>query len=148
MSGDFWKIEFNGKDIIYIRNTTKFYPIGNTYDSVINYTSDDNSIIAVVDGDDRLSNSKAVNRISYVYDTENKWLVWSQHRNTNGNIGQSRSLPSDDVIYNNRNYWSVTHFRTSKAFLYKKLNKTDMMDPFVDGSYYTYAGDAAFYSIY
>jgi hypothetical protein len=81
MSGDFWKIEFNGKDIIYIRNTTKFYPIGNTYDSVINYTSDDNSIIAVVDGDDRLSNSKAVNRISYVYDTENKWLVWSQHRN-------------------------------------------------------------------
>jgi hypothetical protein len=39
MSGDFWKIEFNGKDIIYIRNTTKFYPIGNTYDSVINYTS-------------------------------------------------------------------------------------------------------------
>jgi hypothetical protein len=42
-----------------------------------------------------------------------------QHRNTNGNIGQSRSLPSDDVIYNNRNYWSVTHFRTSKAFLYK-----------------------------
>jgi hypothetical protein len=41
-----------------------------TYDSVINYTSDDNSIIAVVDGDDRLSNSKAVNRISYVYDTE------------------------------------------------------------------------------
>jgi hypothetical protein len=65
MSGDFWKIEFNGKDIIYIRNTTKFYPI--TYDSVINYTSDDNSIIAVVDGDDRLSNSKAVNRISYVY---------------------------------------------------------------------------------
>jgi hypothetical protein len=32
------------------------------------------SIIAVVDGDDRLSNSKAVNRISYVYDTENKMV--------------------------------------------------------------------------
>jgi hypothetical protein len=29
----------------------------------------------VVDGDDRLSNSKAVNRISCMY-TENKWLVW------------------------------------------------------------------------
>jgi hypothetical protein len=33
---------------------------------------------------------KLWNRISYVYDTENKWLVWSQHRNTNGGIGQSR----------------------------------------------------------
>jgi hypothetical protein len=35
-----------------------------------------------------------------------KWLVWSQHKNTNGSVGQSNH--SDDMIYSGRNYWSVT----------------------------------------
>ncbi len=144
MEGDDWKTNFEGKDILFIRNKTKFYPIGNTYDSVINHTSNDDAIIAVVDGDDRLSSSKSVKKIYDIYEKYDKWLVWSQHRNTNGNVGQSRPLPTDDIIYSTRNYWSVTHFRTSKAFLFKKLNKNDMMDPFVENSFYTYAGDAAF----
>lgn len=144
IKGDLVKTKYGNKDVLFIRNTEKMYPVGNTYDSVINYVNNDNAIIGVVDGDDSLTSSKAVNKINKIYEEEDKWLVWSQHKNTNGSLGQSMALPSDETIYNNRNYWSVTHFRTSKAFLFKKIDKKDLMDPFIENSYYTFAGDAAF----
>jgi glycosyltransferase involved in cell wall biosynthesis len=131
-------------DILFIKNTKKLYPVGNTYESVINNVENHDSIIGVVDGDDRLISVDAVKKIMNIYDSQDKWLVWSQHVNTNGSMGQSKHLPSDDIIYSNRNYWSVSHFRTSKAFLFDKINKNDLIDPFVRESYYTFSGDAAF----
>jgi glycosyltransferase involved in cell wall biosynthesis len=135
---------YNGKDVIFIRNKSKLYPVGNTYESVIDYVEDENSIIGVVDGDDRLYVSDAVSKINKIYETQDKWFVWSQHINSDGSAGQSKKLPPDDFISSSRNYWSTSHFRTSKTFLFKKLNKTDILDPFVPNSYYTFSGDAAF----
>lgn len=133
-----------GGDIIFIRNKKKLYPVGNTYESVIEYVEDPESIIGVVDGDDKLVSNDAVKKIMEVYETQDKWMVWSQHQNTDGSRGQSMSLPPDSVIYNNRNYWSTSHFRTSKAGLFFKIKKDDIIDPFVPESYYTFSGDAAF----
>jgi hypothetical protein len=55
-----------------------------------------------------------------------KWLVWSQHKNTNGSVGQSNH--SDDMIYSGRNYWSVTPEHLNR-FCFKLLDKKDLMDP-------------------
>jgi glycosyltransferase involved in cell wall biosynthesis len=137
-------INFLGKDIIFIRNSEKLYPVGNTYDSVLNYVDNDNAIIGVVDGDDKLLVSNAISKISKIYDEKDKWMVWSQHKKSTGGNGESKPLPPDEIIYSGRNYWSASHFRTNKAFLFKKLNKNDLLDPFIENSYYTYAGDAAF----
>gem|GEM_PF-2112309 len=144
-SEDVFKTQFMGKDIIYVRNNIKFYPLGNTYDSVMNYVDNRESIIGVVDGDDSLISTDAICKIMEIYDKyPDKWLVWSQHKNSTGEIGQSKPLPSDEQIYSNRDYWAVTHFRTSKAGLYYKLKRSHLMDPFVENSFYTYSGDAAF----
>jgi|688.fasta_scaffold205008_3 glycosyltransferase involved in cell wall biosynthesis len=138
------KTKYNEKDVIFIRNTEKLYPVGNTYESVLDFVDNDKSIIGVVDGDDKLLKTDAVSKIYQIYQSTNVWMVWSQHQNSNGTIGISKPLPSNQEIYSNRNYWSVTHFRTSLAFLYKKLDKNDIMDPFIPNSYFTYSGDAAF----
>lgn len=133
------------KDVLYIKNSAKYYPVGNTYDSVINYVNNDDAIIGVVDGDDALYSPQSVKIIYEAYlNNPNKWLIWSQHINSDGSLGVSRPLPPDSLIYSNRNYWSVSHFRTSKAFLYNELDINDLKDPFVENSYYTFAGDAAF----
>jgi glycosyltransferase involved in cell wall biosynthesis len=136
--------KFNGKDFIYIRNNKKLYPVGNTYESVINHVDNLNSTIGVVDGDDKFLTRNAISKIEEIYKNEDKWMVWSQHKNSNGTIGSSKSLPGNDIIYSNRNYWSVTHFRTSKSFLFHNLNKDDLLDPFDKTSYYKFCGDAAF----
>ena len=142
---DEFQTNFMGKDIIYVRNSKKLYPVGNTYESVINYVDNRDAIIGVVDGDDSLSNINAISKVNNVYEgNKDLWLVWSQHSCSNGQSGQSKPLPPDNVIYNNRNYWSVSHFRTSKIGLFYKLSPEDLKDPFVNDSYYTFAGDAAF----
>lgn len=135
---------FNDKDVIFVRNSKKLYPIGNTYESVISYVANEDAIIGVVDGDDRLAKSTAVKTIYKAYQGTDKWMIWSQHASSSGRAGQSGPLPPDSVIYNGRQYWSVTHFRTSKARLFHKLNSKDLKDPFVDSQYYTFSGDAAF----
>lgn len=143
--GDEIMTSFMGKDVIYIRNKSKLYPLGNTYESVINYVDNDDAIIGVVDGDDALTSALSVQKIYDVYVNDpSKWLVWSQHKCSNGQPGQSRPLPPDNVIYSNRNYWSVTHFRTSRAKLFHNLDTEDLKDPFVPNTYYTFSGDAAF----
>jgi glycosyltransferase involved in cell wall biosynthesis len=142
---DEFKTTLMGKDIIYIRNSEKLYPIGNTYDSVINYVDNEDAVIGVVDGDDRLSKRQSVSTIYSIYDENpDKWLVWSQHRSSDGSPGQSKPLPSDEVLYSSRDYWSVTHFRTCKKSLYHKLDIKDLMDPFTDEKFSSFAGDAAF----
>jgi|TARA_R110000772_G_C13295540_1_gene438399 glycosyltransferase involved in cell wall biosynthesis len=142
---DKFMVSFMGKDVLYIKNTSKFYPIGNTYDSVMKYVDNNNSIIGVVDGDDMLSKRQAVSTMVDIYDENpDKWLVWSQHRSSDGSPGQSKPLPSDEVLYSSRNYWSVTHFRTCKKSLYHKLDIKDLMDPFTGEKFSSFAGDAAF----
>lgn len=139
------KTKINGKDVIFIRNEEKYYPVGNTYDSVMRFVKNKETIVGVVDGDDLLTKRTAVQKIQYIYDTNpDKWMVWSQHTKSTGGVGESKPMPSDNIIYSGREYWSVTHFRTSKAGLFYKLDKKDLMDPFVEESYYTFAGDAAF----
>jgi glycosyltransferase involved in cell wall biosynthesis len=136
--------KFNKKDFIYIRNQKKLYPVGNTYESVMNYVDNKESIIGVVDGDDRLCVRDAVSKINQAYENSDKWMVWSQHQKSDKGMGESRPLPNDTIIYSTRNYWSVTHFRTSKCFLFHMLNKQDLMDPFEKDKYYMFSGDAAF----
>lgn len=142
---DKFKTQYMGKDVIYYRNDEKLYPLGNTYESAVKMVKNPNAVIGVVDGDDMLANRNAVKLVNDSYcEDENRWLVWSQHVNSNGTPGQSRSLPPDSVIYGSRNYWSVTHFRTSKVGLFHKLKEEDLIDPFHKDSYYRFSGDAAF----
>ncbi len=134
-----------GKDVIFVNNKFKLYPIGNTYESVMKYVDNKDAIIGVVDGDDSLIGSKAVQKVYDIYQEDpNRWLVWSQHVNQDGSTGQSTPMPPDSLIYESRTYWVVSHFRTSRVGLFHKLNPEDLKDPFVENSYYTYAGDAAF----
>jgi glycosyltransferase involved in cell wall biosynthesis len=139
---------FDGRDVMYIRNNRKFYGGGNTYDSAINYVVDKQSIIGVVDGDDKLIDGKALTKISEIYDRLDMWMVWSQHRIKSGmgdcKIGCSTPLPPDDVIYATRAYWAVSHFRTCRAWLFNQIEPVDLEDPFCPQSFCKVAADAAF----
>lgn len=141
------KGKFMGKDILYIRNFTKYYGGGNTYDSVINNVCNKLSIVGVVDGDDWLIDEYAVEKIRSVYSEHDVWQVWSQHQPKTleaiGLKGYSSILPDDSIIYSNRNYWSVSHFRTCLAWLYSEICRDDLIDPFDGSPFCRFAADAA-----
>ena len=141
------KTRINGKDVLFIRNKEKLYPAGNTYDSVIKWVSNSASVIGVVDGDDELICPVAVSEIYNVYEQKRKWLVWSQHQPKSTILtcdgGYSSSLPPDEIIYSTRNYWAVSHFRTCKAWLFNKIDRRDLNDPFIEIPFIKLASDGA-----
>ena len=135
------------KDVLFIRNSKKFFGGGNTYDSVMNYVDNSSAIVGVVDGDDWLIDEYAIAKISAVYSERDVWQVWSQHQSKalsfSGDAGYSSHLPDDTRIYSSRNYWSVSHFRTCLAWLYGLIRREDLIDPFDRSPFFRFAGDAA-----
>lgn len=137
----------NGKDILLISNTLKFYGGGNTYDSAINYVDNMEAIIGVVDGDDYLISDLALTKVMNIYKVLDVWLVWSQHQPKtfiNQSLpGYSNKLPANKIIYQDRNYWCVSHFRTCKAWLFHEIDRADLYDPFCPNLFCQFAADAS-----
>lgn len=110
-------------DVIFIRNIRKMWQAGNIHTSITDYIDNDNAIIFNVDGDDMLIDDDSVFKQIYdIYNNSNYLMVWSQHRRTSGNRGYSAKLPDGDLMYRTRHYWSISHLRTFKVKLYKKIN--------------------------
>lgn len=135
-----------GKDVMFLRNKAKHYGVGNTYDSAVNYVGNKDAIIGILDGDDRLTDEHALEKIQRRYVTKDVWLVWSQHQAKTlvgcPVTGHSRPLPPDTTIYSTRDYWAVTHFRTCKAWLYDQVDRESLRDPFCDELFFRFSGDA------
>ena len=130
------------------KNEIKKHPLGNIYESAIDYIDNPESIVGIVDGDDKLQVNNAISKMKQLYDNnKNLLLAWSQHECTSKDylpaMGKSKKLPTDEVIYNsynNRYYWSVDHFRTNKVWLFHKLDKKDLI---YENTYFPFCGDAA-----
>lgn len=143
--------KFKDRDIIFIKNKEKLNATGNVYESAMEYVEDD-SVYGVVDGDDYLCKSYSVSRVMEEYEkNDNTWLVWSQHKLTSASndpqanvAGMSRELPPDSVLYQSRQYWSVSHFRTNKKFLFNHLKEDALQDLEDPSLYYEVCGDAAY----
>jgi glycosyltransferase involved in cell wall biosynthesis len=75
------KTKYNEKDVIFIRNTEKLYPVGNTYESVLDFVDNDKSIIGVVDGDDKLLKTDAVSKIYQIGHNTKIQMVLLEYQN-------------------------------------------------------------------
>ena len=147
-SNEFY-IKNKTRNVIYIENPNKLYAGGNTYETVIKYIDNPYSIIGVVDGDDYLLTVDAVSTVYQAYrNNPEKWLIWTQHasreRDKWNMVGYSKPVPTDEVIYANRKYWSISHFRTCLAGLFNLIDPADLADPKNPTTYAKVCGDASF----
>ena len=101
-------------------------------------SSEDDFICGIIDGDDRLCNTKALSLISDSYSRGNH-IVWTQYdRDDNGECVSS-SLPSDADPY--KYPWVSSHFRTFGSWVYDKISQYNFVDE--DGNYFKRAYDQA-----
>ena len=133
------RCKFCNRDVIYIKNQKKMYSLGNIVESVKEFTEDD-SIIAVVDGDDELFCTDAFSAVWEVYRDLNKWVVWTQYMHRTGGIGHCKMIPE---TYLDRNHWDSSHMRTMKSFLIKNIKWEDLKDIDGEDRYMHTAGDCA-----
>jgi glycosyltransferase involved in cell wall biosynthesis len=128
------------KRFILIKNKEKMYQPGN-YDQVIRELNiDDSEICVEVDGDDWLPDRNVLQRINKVYEDENIWLANGSFKYSDGRNGFAKK---PEIIGDIRNtIFTMSHIRTWKSFLWKKINQEDLKDE--NGKYWEVAGDLSF----
>jgi glycosyltransferase involved in cell wall biosynthesis len=130
----------NDSRFILIENQSKLYQTGN-YDQIINSKDiDDDEICVEVDGDDWLPDSNVFTRINEVYKDPNVWMTSGSFRYHDGRTG----FASPPTKFSNvrKQTFTLSHLRTWKSWLWKKINPEDLKDE--NDNYWNVAGDLSF----
>lgn len=116
------KIYRNDNNIKWIANAVKILP----------ENALENDIIVIVDLDDYLSKSNALEIVNNMYNSGDYWMTYSRMFYSSKKI-TSHWIPiysQDDIKRKQfRNMvWAFTHLRTFKYFLWKKIDENDLKD--------------------
>ena len=138
---DVIKKTISGDDrFILIENKEKMYQPGN-YDQVIRGLDiPDNEICVEIDGDDWLPNSNVLTFINETYKDENVWMTSGSFKYHDGRPGFANP-PRNFTNVRNQTF-TLSHMRTWKSWLWKKINQEDLKDG--SGKYWSVAGDLSF----
>ena len=118
---------------ILIKNSKKLYQPGN-YDLVIRHMNlSDEEICVEVDGDDWLPNSNVLGLINETYKDENVWMTSGSFRYSNGS--QGFSVPPINFENIRKQNFTLSHLRTWKSWLWKKIEEEDLKDS--EGNYHS-----------
>ena len=125
---------------VLIENHIKLYQPGN-YDQIIRWRGIDGDEICVeVDGDDWLPNPGVLGKINDVYQDPNVWMTSGSFKYQDGRPGFNKPILTTDNI--RKSNFTLSHLRTWKAWLWKKIDEKDLRDG--EDKYWSVAGDLAF----
>jgi glycosyltransferase involved in cell wall biosynthesis len=138
---DVIKKTISGDDrFILIENKEKMYQPGN-YDQVIRGLNiPDDEICVEVDGDDWLPNSNVLSFINDFYKDENVWMTSGSFKYHDGRPGFAN--PPKNFTDIRKQTFTLSHMRTWKSWLWKKIKEEDLKDG--NGDYWSVAGDLSF----
>ncbi len=108
-----------------IINQKKKYKARNVVEAIDAAIPDDEDVIVIVDGDDRLSHKDVLKHVAEVYQQENCWMTYGSYENSQGDRGRNCRPYQADVINNNsyrKSKWLASHLKTFRYELWKKLN--------------------------
>ena len=130
----------NDKRFELITNKEKKWALKNVIETSRLYQDNNNTIIAVLDGDDALCNNETVQLLLNEYEDKNIDTVWTGHKWDINNINISKELPN----VNPYEYpWVTSHLKTFRATLLKKIKDENFKD--LDGNWFRRGYDQALY---
>lgn len=114
-----------------------------------------NDVIVIIDGDDWLADSFALERLAEHYVDPNLWLSYGSHKLLRGRLrdrlrgrpsrGQARPIPESVSrlgLYRYQNGpWCASHLRAYRKFLWDEVRDEDLRDD--NGDYFCSAADVA-----
>lgn len=132
-------IEGDGRFVL-IENKIKMYQPGN-YDQVIRGMNiPDEEICVEIDGDDWLPNPNVLDSVNKIYQDENVWMTSGSFKYHDGRPGFANP-PTNFINIRNQTF-TLSHMRTWKSWLWKKINVDDLKNS--NGEYWSVAGDLSF----
>lgn len=121
-----------------IFNSYRKYSLENRIIGTNLICNDDEDIIVILDGDDWFMHNRVLEYLNYVYQNEDVWMTYGQHRFATGDHGVSRYFDSSFIrVYND--LWNISHLRSYKYWLFKRIDLNDCKQS--DGEYFKSAED-------
>ena len=128
-----------------ISNQEKRYALGNIAYALESTECRLDDVVILLDGDNWLSSSKVLSRLSKAYINEECLLTYGSYvYHPHGERGVEPSEYPQEVVKNNmfrQDKWRASHLRTFKHRLWNNLNHDDLKDE--EGNYYKMAYDQA-----
>lgn len=129
-----------GDDRFVIINNTKKYYQGGNYDQIMRSDEvHDEDVVIEVDGDDWLPDDEVFTRVLKAYEDDEVWLAYGQFQYDDGRPGFAALMNPATC---RRDLFTITHIRTWKAFLWRKIFQEDLY--YADGWYAKSGGDTYF----
>jgi glycosyltransferase involved in cell wall biosynthesis len=125
---------------ILIENKTKMYQPGNYNQIIRGLNIHDDEICVEIDGDDWLPDSNVFTRIDEVYKDKDVWMTSGSFRYHDGRPGFSN--PPTNFSNVRKQTFTLSHLRTWKSWLWKKIKHEDLRDE--NNNYWSVAGDLSF----
>lgn len=117
-----------GNKVTLIRNQKRVGAMANFYNTI--HALSDHVIVINIDGDDWLPHEQVFSYINNLYANKNIWLSYGQYQEfPSGEIGFCRGYPQRVIKVNGYRTHAlpISHLRTYYAWLFKKINKEDLM---------------------
>lgn len=120
------------------------------FKNMLNDAIEDNDIVAIVDGDDWLSNTHVLENVNTYYNIYHPWvayggmLVWNGG-NTVVLAEQQNSLYPDNVLKNRafrKDLWRASHLKTMRGFIWNRIDRNDFLSKY-DNDYFPCSDDMA-----
>jgi len=112
----------NDSRFTIIRNNQRLTALPNIHNAIINACLDDDDIICILDGDDKLINSDACTRLNNIYTHSDPLITYGQYVTSFGATGHCREYtPQTFATLRSGRHWNASHLRTFKYKLYKEL---------------------------
>ncbi len=112
-----------------IVNSEKKYKVRNVVDALASVSPDDEDVVLIVDGDDRLAHEGVLQKLLDVYQETNALLTYGSHLNDRGVRADMCRAYSQGVIRRNayrRAKWHASHLKTFKYKLFKEIRFADL----------------------
>ncbi len=125
----------------FIENKERQGQLANIYQAV--HTCSDSAIIIIADGDDWLAHANVLKAINATYQDPEVWLTYGEYASAGwASLHVSFKYPQEVIESNTfRSFkFGAQHLRTFYAWLFKKINKQDLM---YNGNFYQYCTDVA-----
>lgn len=115
--------------VTIIHNYERKGALRNLYETINNYTEDE-EIIAILDGDDQLANKDVLTLLNDIYSNHDVWLTYGQFKHSsNNNPGFCQPMPESTVENNAFRQWphGASHLKTFYSKLFKNIKREDLM---------------------
>jgi len=131
--------------VTLVKNKDRALALANIYHAIHNHCKD-NEIVVMCDGDDFLAHKNVLKHINYIYSVHDVWLTHGNYMRLSNFKKRTATKPFEELVVKKNAFRSSSkgaqHLRTFYAWLFKKIDKNDLM---YEGKFFSMTYDVAMF---